>query len=395
MSKVSVGILPKGRRLMWLTMMAGCLAVLVCACSGEDKMKSFADEFAAAVAKGDTAAIKRMYPDVVKADSLMTGLSTDSLTVAKDEAQNLTTLTWRPGIDLVVSESPDGQLVVKSSHGLFAYPAEVVAFAKKTGQWKDGLTDAEQAERMADHGLADYLLEDYNVKLKAGLTIASAYTYGDNYYEGEWVSSKGMEFKVVNKTAFDVPGSVWSITYKEGYWGGGKMATEEIPGKDVKAGGTVTLRTSKLGSSTESETGQILNIKGLTMEDLLKVFQPTGKEYEEYVMKGGSHEPVTMAESLEFVVEGLMGGLPTRLSLVGKGGGNLMYATGGKDAGYSYDEQRSVDFVSYTPASGQLVLRVKRFDGTVTGNLVGTYRNGRYQGQFKNVNGKSSSFDFK
>ena len=72
-----------------------------------------------------------------------------------------------------------------------------------------------------------------------------------------------------------------------------------------------------------------------------------------------------------------------------------MYTLNSKELEVGNVEQRSVTLVSYDPATAQLVLRVKKIDGTVTGNLVGTYRNGAYQGKFNNVNGKSSSFSFR
>ena len=210
--------------------MTGCIALLMVSCSNDQKIKAFAEEFSTAVTNGDRAAIKRMYPDAVKADSLAILFNADSLVIEKDEEQKQITLTLGNGADLLVSENADGEYVIQSSHGTFAYPAHELSFAKKTGQWKDGLTDAEQAERMADKGLADYLFEEFNNKVKSALSIAETDTWGDDYYEGEWVSSKGVVFKVKNSSSIDIPGSAWNIIYKEGYWGGGEMASEEVPG---------------------------------------------------------------------------------------------------------------------------------------------------------------------
>lgn len=358
-----------------------------------DKVKTFAQEFATAVANGDRAAITRMYPDAAKADSLSFTFNADSVTVTTDEANHQSTVTIGGGKDFTVSEDADGNLLIQSSHGLFAYPAHELTFAKRTGQWKAGLTDAEQAERMADHGLADYLFEQFNNQLKGSLTIANSATYGNDYFEGEWVSAKGVIFHVKNASTTDIPGSAWSITYKEGYWGGGKMATEEVPGVDVAAGATVTVRTQKLGSSMESETSERLNIKGLSREEFMAVFQPTGNEYDEYVKNHGKTSPA-VGESLFFVVEGLMGGCDTRLSLNNESG-TLMYTTNGKETDAGEKVNRDIKLLSYDPATGQLVLQVSRPDGTVTGKLVGIYRDGEYKGEFRNVNGKSSSFAFK
>lgn len=367
-------------------------ALLMVSCSGDNKAKAFVEEFATAVANGDRAAIERMYPDAAKADSLAVNYNADGILITKDEAKNLTQVNLSKGVYLVLEENADGEYVIQSSYGLFAYPHTEYSFARKTGQWKDGLTDAEQAERMADKGLADYLYEEFNNKVKSALSIANTGTWGDDYYEGEWVSSKGAVFKVKNSSSIDIPGSAWNIIYKEGYWGGGEMATEEVLGIDVKAGETVTVRTKKLGSSMESETGQRLNIKGITKEEFMASFHPIGNEYEEYIKNKGKGNRKAVGESLEFVVEGLMGGWGTRLTMYNNQG-YLMYSINSKKL-EGQNEQRDVKLISYDPSTGRLVLRVSR-DGTVTGDLVGTYKNGQYNGQFQNVNGKSSAFSFK
>lgn len=374
-----------------LAIVAGLLVVLA-ACDGSDqKVKDFVGQFAAAVSKGDLGAVEKMFPDAKKADSLRIDYNPDSVVVNRHENDSLIEVTLAPGVDMVLREVSEGQFMVCSSHGLFAYPETEKSFARQTGQWKDGLTDAEQAERMADKGLVDYLYEQFNAKVKNGLRISDTQTYGDDYYQGEWMSSKGMVFTVKNSTDIPIPGSAWSITYKEGYWGGGEMATETVAGKDVEAGGSVTVRTQKLGSSMESETGQYLNVKGLSKEEFMASFKPTGKEFDEYQKQ--NREPQAKVESLEFTVQGDMGGCPTRLSMYGDHG-LMMYRMNNSGPEGGSHENRDVKLVSYDPATAQLVIRVIK-DGTPTGKLVGTYRDGVYQGSFQNVNGKSSAFLFK
>lgn len=364
-----------------------CLALLAVSCSRDGKVKKFVEEFATAVSKGDRKAITQMYPDVTDADSLAVNFDEDSVEITRDGEKNLTTVKLREGVDLVLKESEDGQFVIQLSHGLFAYPADVLAFAKKTGQWKDGLNDVEQAVRMADQGLVDYLYKQFNIQLKNGLSIVNSGTYGDDYYEGEWVSAKGATFTVKNSTTVNIPGSAYQIIYKEGYWGGGSMSTEIVPGKDISAGGTVLLKTKKLGSSMESDVSERLEVKGISKEDFLKDFQPKGNEFDDYLNREGKGVK-PKGESLTFVVEGTMGGCSTRLLLDGKSGSMFYYTNEEK-------VDRNVELVSYDPETGQLVLRVKTWEGKVTGNLRGTYRNGVYTGQFNNVNGKTSSFSFK
>ena len=372
----------------WLCITA---AFLLSCSTPEGKVKDFVLEFVKTIAAGDKASILKIYPDAEKADSLFTNIVADSVTVTPTSEDGVYSVALGNGNDLTVKETGEGQYTVTKSHGLFAYPTDLMAFAKKTGQWKDGLTDAEQAERMADKGLVDYLYEKFNNNLKGGLSIINTGTWGDDYYEGEWVSSKGATFTVKNSTSIDIPGSAYNIVYKEGYWGGGEMASETVPGKDIKAGETVTLRTKKLGSSMESETTQRLNITGISKENFLKDFQPAGNEFEEYLKRDG--KPVARAESMEFVIQGLMGGCGTRLTMYGDQG-YLMYSLNSPRLDEGEHANRDVKRISYDPATGKLVLRISN-QGTVTGDLIGTYKDGVYQGIFKNVNGKSSSFSFK
>ena len=59
--------------------MAGFVGLLMASCSGDDKIKAFAEEFATAVANGDRASIIRMYPDAEKGDSLAVTFNADSV----------------------------------------------------------------------------------------------------------------------------------------------------------------------------------------------------------------------------------------------------------------------------------------------------------------------------
>ena len=231
-----------------------------------------------------------------------------------------------------------------------------------------------------------YLYERFYPELRNGLTIIKSDTYGDCFHEGEWVSCEGITFTVKNDTPYDIPGKAYSILYKEGYWGNGKMAQEIIPGVDIMRGGTATLKTKELSSSTESESSQLLKISDLSFDEFVSLFHLSEREIEELIK---TQEKIVVAkEPLSFCVEGPMDGCATRLSFDNKQG-YLLYNSRGKD--YEFNQQRDVKFVSYD--AGQLVLSVVK-DEKETGKLIGTLRNGSYSGQFKNVNGNSSPFSF-
>ena len=270
-----------------------------------------------------------------------------------------------------------------------------------TGKEKDKdvkkeTTEQEQVtsqDRRADNDVANteddklfYLYERLYPDLRNGLTIINTETTGDQYYEGDWVSCEGITFTVKNNTPYDVPGKAYSILYKEGYWGGGKLSQETIPGVDIKRGETAILKTKELSSSTESETCQLLKIKDMSFDEFKSLFHLSEEETETLVKN--QSKKVIAKEPLSICVEGLMGGCATRLSLDGKQG-HMQYNSRGKE--YEFNQQRDIILVSND--SGKLVLRVEK-DGTATGQLIGTMKNGVYTGQFKNVNGKSSPFEF-
>ena len=358
---------------------------------GGGKLKEQVVELAKQISANDLKSVRKVYPDAAKADSLTLEWNEDSLEIMETKAKNTYLVKFGDNVDMTIVRDKDGNIKVMKSHNLFAYEPQLLVFAKKTGQWKTGLTDSEQADRMKDRGLPQYLLDKFNRDLKNGLRILKSGTYGDDYYEGEWVSAQGATFDVKNSTDFSIPGNAYYIIYKEGYWGGGSMGKEEVPGKDIPPGGIVTLKTKKLGSSMESDVSQSLIVKGLSMEEFLDIFVPTGNEYEEYINVNGIVEGADTP--LSFSYEGVMGGCGTRLLFDGKVG-SLMYNSHGSTL-EGFDQQRGVDLISYDPTSGKLVLQVHDMYDKVTGKLEGTLKNNQYFGNFISVSGKTSSFTFK
>ena len=357
----------------------------------DGKVKEQVVEMAKKISGNDLKSVRAFYPDAKKADSLALKWDEESIKITETKEKDTYLVEFGDGVDMTIVKDKDDNFTVKESHNLFAFEPKFLAFAKKTGQWKKGLTDSEQADRMRDRGLAQYLLDQFNKDMKNGLSIVNTGTYGDDYYEGEWISAKGCTFTVKNTTSFTVPGGSYYIIYKVGYWGGGSMSKENVPGADIAPGATVTLRTKNLGVDMESDSSQNLVVKGLTMEEFMDLFVPTGKEYDEYVKE---HGIVQGAETpLSFSYEGVMGGCGTRIMVEGMAG-NLQYNSQGASFDM-LDQQRGLKLISYDPTTGRLVLQVSDFNNTVTGNLVGTLANDQYVGKFVNVNGKSSSFTFK
>lgn len=385
----------------WLLAAVAALAVMVIGGGlwymfngGEEKaVKQFIEQFAKAVSANDKARISQMYPNAALAEAIQLDYNGGTVQVVMPDGNDTIDVKLSSEQSVRLVKDADKGYRIVSSRGLFSYPPEKLSFAKATGWYDARLDDHENALRLSDQGFPQYLLKTFNESIKKGLSIVSVGTYGDQYIDNDpdsWIYADGCTFTVKNNTSFDIPGSAYDILFKKGYWGGGTMESEVVAGKDIPSGGAVTLRTTKLGTDMESDANQTLRVKGFSMDEFLAIFKATGHEYDEYVKT--EHKSFVGAESLEFIVEGLMGSCGTRVIMNGNEG-TLFYNPNGADI--QCVEQRGLSLVNYDPKTGQLVLQVHKIDGTKTGQLVGTLKNGTYSGTFQSASGSTSSFSFK
>lgn len=147
-----------------LTLSALCAVVtLATSCGGKseaDQVKDFALDFATKVSQNQVDSIRALYADAAKIDSFAVAFVPDSVSVAETETSGIYKVSLGTA-DFIVKRADDGTTSVTGSHGLAAYPADVLDFAKKTGLWKDGLSDAEQAIRMADKDFRPYVVASF------------------------------------------------------------------------------------------------------------------------------------------------------------------------------------------------------------------------------------------
>ena len=261
------------------------LTVFVSSCGDNtsNEVRQFVTDLSSAIQRADMAAVTQAYPDAAQADSISISFIPDSLKVKSSEDGKTIFVQLNNGADLTIARSDDGTMQVLQSHGLFCYPAQRMALAMGTGQYDPALDDAANAQRMADHGFLDFVAQKFANDIKGKLVIAGVKTYGDDYYDGEWIGSAGYIFTVKNNAEVNIPGSLYEIVYKSGYWGGGPKTTEIIAGADVAAGSTVQLRSVKMGPNMESEDTYSIRIKPAVPEQILAIYQPTGHEYESYL----------------------------------------------------------------------------------------------------------------
>ena len=240
-------------------------------------MRDFASKFVTFTTDSSAIdSIRAMYDGLDSLDVQFVQL-TDSVIVEED-AQ--TPGTFNVGIGdthLTIVRAEDGTMSITRSTGLFAYSPEQLDLAKKTGQYKEGLTDLELAERMTDAGFADYLKKLQNQvpsnPLKLGRLVVT-------HAGGEDHADSGEGYIIVTNTGSEpVSGSDYKLTYYSyGYSNGyGDWAGTEVKsGKNIAAGGSVRYDIYWDGF------GGVKNFH-IKWMGKAKEFVPTGNEYDDYL----------------------------------------------------------------------------------------------------------------
>ena len=263
------------------------LAVVAALASCDNPMKEarqFAEEFSTAVTAGDTTALYRIYPDAAKADSLALSYVADSLQLEPSATCDTLLIKFSPDVSVTAVKDGEGKFRVISSHGLFAYPAERLAYAKSTGQFADSLDDISNAERIADKGFDDFLAQKMKSQLNGALKIVSS-TKGD-FAEGEGGYREPMSLTVTieNSSEISIPGNAYRIIVTTSEWDADYMGdvtkTHPLAGKDIKPGEKQSFKYKHpyVGAQFYSKI-QMLNTGG----DLVSGYTPKGNEYAEYL----------------------------------------------------------------------------------------------------------------
>ena len=273
--------------------------LLFSACNNYADVKQFMAELSAAIEKNDTAAIKKMYPDAAKADSLALAFDAEKAQMeTNDDGSIKIDLGEGKDITVIKNEGDDG-MKVKSSHGVFAYPADKLTLGKKTGQYADSLDDKRNAERMADTLFVGWLqgkiLEsmkslvkttksDVSVKGPLGVYTICSYTV-----------------TVANETDQEIGGNDYTVTAKEtwtvwddGWWDASFVQTKRpsssiktLTGKPIPAKGSATYTWNRTFDNGGRHTGftdfGIQSTINYTPSQSSPSYKYTGKEYEEYL----------------------------------------------------------------------------------------------------------------
>ena len=276
-SKVSIG----------LTLVA--LAFFVSSCeksaTPEEQVKQFAINFAEKVSKNQKDSLTAIWPDVVKADSLALAFAADSISVEPTQTAGQYKVNFG-NADMLVTMAEDGKMTVSETHGIYAWPADDIDFAKKTGQWKDGLNDLEQAERMGDKEFKTLVTADFSKKMQDALKAEKKIIMIKDQVNPP---EPGIMAAIIrNNSDIDISGTDYQVIFKIGtlYGGMEDISDEEKPGKDISAKDTVQV-TCYWGLHNSPIEARV-KMK-LSNEQLFnKYFKATGNEYEDYLKTKGT-----------------------------------------------------------------------------------------------------------
>lgn len=260
------------------------LSILLLAACSKDKsedVRQFAADFAAKVSQNQKDSLLSMWPDVAEADSLALSYTADSIVVEQTANEGQFKVNFGSA-DMIVSVAEDGKMTVGETHGLFAYPEDVMAFAKSTGQWVAELSDTALATRMADKDFKSFLVKDFRSRFSKMLSIQGKADGVAHMGEFGYQSYINWTVTVANATGKVVSGQDYTVTFPFiDPWTGG-LYPITVYGKDIATNGTVRVSVKNDYRVLDMKTPYI-NIK-LSDETLFeKYFQPTGKEYEEYL----------------------------------------------------------------------------------------------------------------
>lgn len=353
--------------------------------SDANQVKEFASKFVQFVKSNNNDSIVAMYKGLDGLNVRFADLAGD--VEVEEDSNSPGTFTVKIGnADLTVVRAQDGTMSITNSHGLLAFDPQKLDFARKTGQYKDGLGDVEQAQRMNDEGFEEYLINKVNDNLMSGLQIVSKSGY--DYAEGEGGEMMPMGYRVTvkNNSDYTIPGSFYSVVIGESSfyiddYGGFRdiYKSHKRDGVDLAPGQseTFSVHLSYVGARFTAK----LNKGGLGRE-ILNNFNPTGTEFDDYLSTKSND-----GERAESGYDGNASDVP----------GNYVGEVGGEGCEMLINGSNG----TYTMSYGGGTRTLKRqspgvYKAYKQGQFIGTFRgkftNGQYKGRFYNPRGESSPF---
>lgn len=245
----------------------------------EEDVRKFAEFFVQEILSGNLTTIEKAYPEITSAQGFAP-IDASSIVIEEGEEPGEYEVKFSDQVLLEVSISPERNIKVTKSKGLFTFPSDKMQIAQKTGLWDGNLSDAELAKRMNDEAFFNYIRSTKSINKKDLISIGDFIDnqpdviHGDACYDGYQI--------LRNNTDVDIDGSDYNIVYEKWYmFPYEKRGTEVKSGKNIPANGSVKVE-AFLGAYATS-TAKSIKWK-LSDDELQAKFAPfSGTEYQEYI----------------------------------------------------------------------------------------------------------------
>lgn len=262
--------------------------LILTACDGskritpEEEVRNFGKFFVEKLNVRQLDSLKSSYPDIVKSDSNVP-LQSDTIIVVETGPGKFD-VTLAEGIILKVNRSNEGDISVSETKGLFAFPADKVDIAKKTGLWDDEISDAQLNERMKDEAFFKYI-QDQIKKKTSNIIQIGEFIYSpnvDDMIKDSAIPAPGSQ-TLTNLSDVPLDGSEYTIVKEEYFCAQGvdERSIKTEKGKAIPKRGSIKIMSEK----SNRYENLVKKIKwNLTPEQLQEKFAPfTGNEYQEYL----------------------------------------------------------------------------------------------------------------
>lgn len=253
--------------------------------SPEDEVRAFTSHFAQKLALGQIDSVKSTYPEVILAGSFK-GLSPDTIIVIPTNTPGKYVVKFAPDVILSVLRSENGDMSIAESRGLFAFPANKVEFAKKTGLWNDSVNDAAMARRLNDQDFVNYVKKTKSVRPKDIITVGRYVSNGNTGYypvtNNTDVTLRGADYKFIVSSS--------QVNYISDGYGIDDIVTRTVEeqGMDIAPHQTVQYPADRFYSFVAGPGAPLKKIKNIKFtiseSKVQEMFAPyTGNEYSEYL----------------------------------------------------------------------------------------------------------------
>ena len=254
---------------------------------GDQKVQQLVEQFLKAVEAGDRATIRNLYPYADSADSLT--LPRTEFMVSKIEESDNYKVVWNKDVWLEIAPWEKEGWTIISSQGFFAWPDDVMDFAKETGQWKAGLTDKELAERISDDKFKKKVIDEFCTAFKKKvIQKGSLQVLEPSMYElDEWT----LGMVISNSNDVKISGNDYKVTmliweqylYQEHADENKSFVSGSIRGKDIPPNGETTLTHVLEGHQWVKDSSVKIQWNITNQQLFDKYFVAKGDEYDKYL----------------------------------------------------------------------------------------------------------------